>query len=978
MKAQTNGRKPGSGLYAMAQSTAIEHNLELRLFGSFSLAIGGRPLPPLRTKKGQWLLAILALQYGKPVDRSWLAGMLWPDSLEEQSLCNLRRALTDLRSALGAASDRICAPTPRTLSLTLHSEDMADVYLFKQLSELTETSALEQASALYTGHLLEGCDEHWVSEQRRSLELSYLSVKETLATRQGYQGSRVIQPLSAQGNSPHDNGGTGRLPRPLSTLIGRASEIASLGDALIDNRLVTLIGTGGIGKTRLAIHAAENANEQFANGAWFADLSGIRDPDTLTSFIASELNIPEDASDSAFERLTAHLNQKEILLVLDNCEHLIADCAHLADDLLNACPHLKILATSREPLGIHGEYRWSVPILSTPTLQLEVAVRLSPAEALTYDSVRMFVERGKGILPDFALTAGNTASVVEICVRLDGIPLSIELAAARLSVLTPDQIVERLKDRFRLLTGGSRTSWPRHQTLQATIEWSHDLLSVTEQTLFRRLSIYSGGWTVEDLKCVSYGEEDQTDQLDIFASLLEKSLVQADAEVQGERRYRLLESIREFALNKLKAAGEWNLACSNHAAYFLSVGEAANSHLLSVDRDTFIRILVNEHDNLRSALGWAICTPGEAVTAARIAVSLNKFWYLQCLYREGLNWIEQVLELDAEIEPAILCKVFNAAGSMCWTMGQYDAAQAFYERHRTISSELGDELGRSYALMNLGLVAMHRGEYMLARSNMEESVTLIRLHGDSKLLASPLHNLAIVAKDMGEFDYAFRLLEESYALNIEHNNRRGLSATLILRANLERRRGKFGAARATMLEVLALNSEYCDRHTVSITLHNLGDLSLHEGDLVAARKHYSECLEIAYELADRRQIATTLCSLGQLNRTEGNSAEYRSLYRQSADLALEMKERVLILVMLTDLAAQAEISGDLHAIPRIAGVIDSAFEEYGTPLTSAQNTELLRLAAFARRQLGEDSYCAAFAEGKSTSLDTALNAALDI
>jgi DNA-binding SARP family transcriptional activator len=353
---------------------AIEHNIELRLLGTFSLSIGGAPIPPLRTRKGQWLLALLALRDGRAVDRSWLAGMLWPDSLEEQSLCNLRRALTDLRSALGPAADRICAPTPRTLSLDLHDDDTVDLYLFKRLVEIGETSALEQATALYSGSLLEGCDEHWVHQERLATEISYLTAMENLASR-FHDDSRFddaisllkkvisIDPLretarrhlmhsyAAAGNISNavlayrefrelvrrelnsvpdaettelyqkiragvdqmSNGTSdqpartdtlrpvnaqGRLPRPLSALIGRATEILDLEQALSTNRLITLVGAGGIGKTRLAIQAAETALEQFPDGAWFADLSGIRDSDMLASFVASSLEIPEDAAES--------------------------------------------------------------------------------------------------------------------------------------------------------------------------------------------------------------------------------------------------------------------------------------------------------------------------------------------------------------------------------------------------------------------------------------------------------------------------------------------------------------------------------------------------------------------------------------------------------------------------------------------------------------------------------------------------------
>jgi predicted ATPase/predicted negative regulator of RcsB-dependent stress response len=927
---------------------------------------------------------------------------------------------------------------------------LADLYLFKKLAALDETSALEQATALYRGFLLEGCDEHWVYQERVTTEMLYLAAMETLAKRyhdasryddavgvlrivistdplretarrylmrayaaagnlsnavlayrefrelvrrevnsvpdaettQLYQEIRAnvdrkvpaVQERLVRRELPLSSPTIGRLPRPISALVGRNREIIEIDKALGSSRLVTLIGSGGIGKTRLALQTAETTLEQFTDGAWFADLSGIKVPEVLASFVASTLEIPEDAAESPRERLTQFLKQKEILLVLDNCEHIVSACAELAQDLLNSCPLLRILATSREALGINGEYRWAVPALAIPGALGEAAAVWDPQELIAIDSVRLFVERGRALQPDFTLNPANTASIVEICNRLDGIPLSIELAAARLCVLSPEQIAKRLKDRFRLLTGGSRTAWPRHQTLLGMIEWSHDLLCDAEKTLFRRLAIFSGGWTIDDLACV--GGEDQTELLDTFTFLIEKSLVQADAAVNGERRYRMLESIREFALSKLDAAGELTTISRLHASYFLTVALAANDGIVTIERETFIRQLVMEYDNMRSALEWTINTPGEAETAARLAMSLIRFWFLQCLYREALRWLERVLALDDEIDPAVLCKLNNGVGSMYWVMGHFDSAQVYYERHLALSRELDDLMGVGSALMNLGLVAMHRGEYPLARSRMEESITLIRKYGDRNILATPLSNLAIVAKDMGELDYAFRLLEESYGLNKELNNRRGMAATLILRGNLERRLSTPQIAKDSFHEAMALARDPSDRQTCAIALHNLGDITMKEGDLSKAREYFVECLSISNEVTDRRQIATTLCSLGQLNRTEGNLAEYRAMYRQGADLAIEMQDRVLILTMLTDLAEQANISGKVDYIPRIAGVIEAAHEQYGTPIHDMQKEILARLTAAARMQLGDDSYCATYKEGLSISLDIALNAAL--
>lgn len=1044
----------------MADPITTQHNIDLRLLGSFSLSINGKPLPPLRTRKGQWLLALLALRPGRPSDRSWIAGMLWPDSLEEQSLCNLRRALTDLRSALGPASNRITAPTPRSLALEMCAGDSVDIYRFQQLAERTDTAALEAAIDCYRGPLLEGCDEHWVYQERLAVELAYLTALEALACRyceensfelavgalkavitidplresaqrglmrahagggnlsaavlayrqfrvmlsrelnsdpdpettELYQQLRrtvdqapVCHPAVASANnkvSLPDPGAASRLPRPLTELIGRNAEIVSLLQAIGDHRLITLVGAGGIGKTRLSIELANTAQHLFADGAWFADLSGVVSPEMLTSFVATTFDIPENAAETPIDRLVQYLANKELLLVLDNCEHLLASCAALAHALLTACPHLKILATSREAMGINGEHRWAVPALSTPAANGDTKDLVDPDSLLQYDSIRLFVERGKGLRPDFALTPRNAANVAEICTRLDGIPLAIELAAARLNVLTADQIASRLKDRFRLLTGGSRTAWPRHQTLLALIDWSHDLLTDVERALLRRLAVFSGGWTLDDLESVACikdgdkGHDDTNEQLDVFTSLLEKSLVQADAEVDGERRYRMLETIREFALERLISAGEWNELCRRHARYFLSLAEEGYAGIITVDREVWIRRLISAHDNMRSALTWSLSEEGESETAMRFANALGRFWYSQNLFREGLRWFEQVLAANRQLDPPALCRAYNGAGSMCWAMGDYDAAQRYYELHLSIRRAQDDPMGLGTALQNLGLVAMHRGEYSRARSMLEESVDLIRKHGDRALLAAPLNNLAIVAKDMGELDFAYQLLMESYELYLELQNRSGTASVLIARGNLERRLGKREAARSSLLESLALYKAQRELQGCSIALHNLGEMSQQDGDLITARRYYLESLDISRQIADRRQSATTLCNLAQLTREEGNLEEYRSLYRQSADLAIDMKERTLILSMLMDLAAQALLNGNPAAIPRLAGAVNAAVELFGTPMNNGQKESLDRLTKAARELLSEEAYCAGFSEGRSMPLEQALNSVL--
>ncbi len=428
------------------------------------------------------------------------------------------------------------------------------------------------------------------------------------------------------------------LPVQLTSFVGREREMTEVKRLLPTARLLTLTGTGGAGKTRLALHVAADVLEEFPNGVWLVELAALSDPALVPHTIASALRIREASGSPMLATLLDYLQYKKLLLMLDNCEHLIEACAHLAEAMLRACPDLRILATSREPLGVPGELAWRVPSLSLP----EPGWLPSPETLMKYGAVRLFIERAAVGQPTFTLTPQNSVPVATVVQRLDGIPLAIELAAARVQGLSVEQIARRLDDLFRLLTRGSRTSPPRHQTLQGVLDWSYHLLSEAEQMVLRRLAVFAGGWTLEAAEEVCGGGV-EFDVLDLLTQLVFKSLVLMD-ERGGEVRYRFLETVRQYSWNKLSSSGEIAKLRERHRDSSLRLVERAEVELQGPNQRMWLERLETEHDNLRAALEWSLTEGGGAEPGLRLAGCLWRFWHERGYWSEGRRWLEAALE----------------------------------------------------------------------------------------------------------------------------------------------------------------------------------------------------------------------------------------------------------------------------------------------------------------------------------------------
>ena len=550
------------------------------------------------------------------------------------------------------------------------------------------------------------------------------------------------------------------LPLQLTTFIGRSREKSEVTRLLGSTRLLTLTGAGGAGKTRLALQVASEGMDQFRDGVWFVELAPLFDPALVPLAAAAALGVAEQPARPIAATLLTALRDRRLLLILDNCEHVIAACAELAEALLRACPGVQLLTTSREALGISGETAWRVPSLSLPD-----PGPVPPVDRLReYEAIQLFEARAQATDSGFQVTAENAAAVVQVCRRLDGIPLALELAAARLNVLTVEQLAGRLDDRFRLLTGGSRTALPRHQTLRAAMEWSYELLSEEEQQLLRRLAVFAGGWTLEAAEAVcSKGGTEAPDVLDLLTRLVAKSLVAVEPQ-RREARYRLLETVRQYARDRLVESVEAADVRRRHRDWYLALADRRTDEPWGPRRRAWLERLDDEHDNMRVALELCAADPGGAEAELRIAGGIWSFWHYRGHYAEGRRWLEGALARREEAPPEARAEALHGAAVLAWRQGDYDRAEQFGEMLLSLGREQSDTRSTANALTSLGLVAMRRdGDFGRATAIFEEALPLAREHRDRFRTGLLLAQIGLAARYQGDYDRAAALLDEGLA-----------------------------------------------------------------------------------------------------------------------------------------------------------------------------------------------------------------------
>jgi predicted ATPase/class 3 adenylate cyclase len=668
------------------------------------------------------------------------------------------------------------------------------------------------------------------------------------------------------------------LPLQLTSFVGRERELAAVRERLTRHRLLTLTGPGGTGKTRLALQVAADLLPEYPDGVWLVELAALADPALVPQAVAQAVGVREEPGRPLLATLADALRPRRLLLLLDNCEHLLDACARLVDALLRACPRLAVLATSREALGIAGEAPHRVPSLALPDAEHPPPV----AALVQYDAVRLFAERAAVVQPTFAVTPENAAAVVELCRRLDGIPLALELAAARVRVLPVAQVLARLEDRFRLLTGGSRTALERHQTLQAAVDWSYDLLTDPEKVLFARLGVFAGGFTLEAAEMVASdqgpvagprpaapasGRTPTTDHqplitsedvLDLLTRLVDRSLVVADAEPDGTARYRLLETLRQYARQRLAASVETDHVRARHAAHFLVFADQAEPQIRGTDPAPCLDRLELEMDNFRSALDWTEAS-GEAEVGLRLVAAL--FWFLAHRHpTDGQSWLSRLLVLSTTptVAPAIRAKALNTAGWLAWRVGDLAAARASCEQALDLARRAGDRAQIAWALTGLGWFASARGEDAVARPLLEESLALYEAIGDRRDVAYPLRALATIAGRARDRDRAVAYFERALAIHRAVGDPNALGGVLLNQGTLARDFLDFTEARRLYEESLAFSRAAGNTIGTASTLYALARLALLQHDHAAAREAFVHSITIFHEAGMRRAAARTL------------------------------------------------------------------------------------------------------------------------
>jgi predicted ATPase/DNA-binding SARP family transcriptional activator len=939
--------------------------LKVRLLGAFE--VKQKKLISIPSRPSQSLFAYLILNAGTFHRREKLAGLLWPDSLEETARDNLRHALWRVRKALPAhQKTEYLLTDDLSIAFNTSAEYWLDAAELEKLSENASADELMAVLSAYQGELLPGFYDEWVLLERehlysifehhmarlmsllqnenrwldildwaerwiklgqkpepayRALMLAYAAKGDMSKVAATYE--RCVKSLREFGMEPSEQTRAlyeklklGRetfktgsaipmkekrkefpktnLPVLLTSFIGREKEVEEIAKLLGKNRLLTLTGSGGVGKTRLAIQSANSLISKFKDGVWWIDLASLSDPSRVPQVVAQVVDVPGIPNQPLIKTLAEYFRSKQALLVLDNCEHLISACAQLADQLLSTCEKLKILATSREGLDILGEKIWPVPSLSLPEMNGSYTIK-----SLTkFEAIRLFIERSLLVQPKFELTNQNEKAVVQICHRLSGMPLAIELAAARVKIMSVDEIAKRLDDRFDLLTAGSRTALPRHQTLRATIDWSFDLLSDKERILFRRLSIFAGGFTLDAAEAIAAaGDIVQSQVIEILGNLINKSLVRVEErleDAQVETRYGLLETIREYAREKLREAGEEDSLRSRHLEFFVNMAETVEFKLEGVNQKVWLDRLEKEIDNLRTSLDWAL-EHEEIDPALRLAGALRRFWFIRAHHNEGVERLKTILDHPKAMQPSpARLKALNAYFFMLWP--SLADIQPRGEEALALSIQLGDRWNSAFALLWLGVGATAQEDYSLARSYLEQSLEIWR---------------ELEEKTYAAWSFVY------------------LGEVALLQDDKPR-------AQELYLQAVPSLRKAQDYPFLAIPLRRLGQLAMLQDDLPNAAAFIKESLQLNWAVHDYRGVGACLVALATLSLEQGEN------------------ERAI----------------------KLMGVVDTVLEFIRTPFLAFDQKQYEHNISQLHDQLERPTFAKAWAQGRAMTLQQAVEFAL--
>ncbi len=761
------------------------------------------------------------------------------------------------------------------------------------------------------------------------------------------------------------------MPTILTSLIGREQDVAAI-CALLQapaTRLVTLLGTGGIGKTRLSLQVAVEMRQHFVDGVCFVPLAAISDPELLMLTIAQELGIQDSRTLPILEQVKNFLRKRHFLLLLDNFEQLVA-AAPLLEDLLMSCPRLTILTTSRIVLHVQGEQEFPIAPLTLPDLTRPV----ERAALEQVASIKLFMQRARSLLPGFHLTSANAPAIAEICVLLDGLPLAVELAAARVKLLPPQALQARLSHRFDVLSSKKHSLVPHQQTLRSTLKWSYDLLDVEEQRLFRRLGVFVGGWSLQAVEAVCYYDCDREkiSALDEVASLLDKSLLLQIERDEEEPRMQMLMTVREYALECLQESGEAEQTYRAHALYYLALAEEAEHAQFGGEQADWLVRLERDYENLRAVLGW-LSECQEAELSLRLSGALYWFWTVRAFYKEGFSWVEKALASREGVAAGVLAKALKNAGGLAYNLRKNDLAEQYCLESLALYRQLDDDRGTAMTLYWLALICCWiRHDYVRTRAYADEALALLSPLKDDSGMADVYLIIAYIALNQGNYAEARLFLERGLTCFRNASDRWGMAYALQYLGRVTIELEDYALADTNLEESLNISTQLGYMDGVAYALGLKGYVALRRGDVVAARRLIEESLENHRERGQQSGMVEAQLFLGKVYQAEENYAAARTLYEECFALGKRLGEQDTWISALEGLSAVALAQGQLARAVLLASVAARQCQEVGIVASLRGRLDFEQVEIAARLQLGVKIYDALWKQGQTMTPEQAL------